>query len=147
LALQKSLYYIQGFYYSFYNAFLFEEDCEAWVHGPVYKEIYQRYSNYKFNPIDNEVEFDDSCFSTEEKILIDSVIKRLCCYSGKILEEFTHLETPWLKTQGDLPPAVNSDRIITKDLIADYFSAVKNKYNMLTPADIKTYSAEMFAKV
>jgi len=40
LALQKALYYIQGFYYAFYEIFLFSEDCEAWVHGPVYRDIY-----------------------------------------------------------------------------------------------------------
>ena len=33
LALQKALYYIQGFYYAFYKSFLFVEDCQAWVHG------------------------------------------------------------------------------------------------------------------
>lgn len=36
LALQKALYYIQGFYYAFYKTFLFSEECRAWVHGPVY---------------------------------------------------------------------------------------------------------------
>ena len=39
-ALQKALYYIQGFFYAFYRAFLFSEDCEAWVHGPVYRDVY-----------------------------------------------------------------------------------------------------------
>ena len=39
LALQKALYYVQGFYYAFEGQFLFEEDCEAWVHGPVYRNV------------------------------------------------------------------------------------------------------------
>jgi Uncharacterized phage-associated protein len=46
LALQKALYYVQGLYYAFMGNFLFAEDCEAWVHGPVYREIYNRYSGY-----------------------------------------------------------------------------------------------------
>ena len=33
LALQKALYYIQGFYYAFYDTYFFNEDCEAWVHA------------------------------------------------------------------------------------------------------------------
>ena len=147
LALQKSLYYIQGFYHAFYNTFLFEEDCEAWIHGPVYREIYQQYSNYKFDPIGEKLEFDESCFSVDEKVLIDSVVKNLCCYSGRTLEAFTHIETPWLKTRGDLAVDVQSARIIAKDLIGDYFSAVKDKYTMLTTADVKTYSTEMFEAV
>ena len=46
LALQKSLYYVQGFYYAFNNEFLFEEDCQAWAHGPVYPEVYFKYKHY-----------------------------------------------------------------------------------------------------
>ncbi|HHY71283.1 MAG TPA: DUF4065 domain-containing protein, partial [Thermoanaerobacterales bacterium] len=89
LALQKALYYIQGFYYAFMGSFLFTEDCEAWVHGPVYREIYNRYSRYRFDPIESNDEFDVSVFTDSEKAIIDSVIQNLCCYSGKILERFT----------------------------------------------------------
>ena len=39
LALQKILYYAQGFYKAFFGKFLFDNDCEAWVHGPVYTKI------------------------------------------------------------------------------------------------------------
>ena len=31
LALQKALYYIQGFFYAFNEDYLFDEDCEAWA--------------------------------------------------------------------------------------------------------------------
>lgn len=80
-------------------------------------------------------------------MIIDSVIKNLCCYSGKILEKFTHAELPWLKTRGDLPVLTASDRIIQKELIGDYFVAVKNKYNMLDPSDIEDYAKKMFEKI
>ncbi len=40
MALQKALYYIQGFYYAFYQVFFFPENCKAWVHEPVYRDIY-----------------------------------------------------------------------------------------------------------
>lgn len=147
LTLQKSLYYIQGLYHAFYNEFLFEDDCEAWVHGPVYKDIYNRYAIYGYGSIDNDIEFDGNSFPTDKKALIDSVIKYFCCYSGKTLEKFTHIETPWLLTRGDLLPKEQTNRIISKKLIGDYFTAVKDKYNMLTPADIKSYSTAMFDKV
>jgi len=147
LALQKCLYYMQGFYRAFYGAFLFEDDCEAWVHGPVYKEIYQRFSGYGFNFIESELSIESTHFSTEEKALIDSVMRHLGCYSGRILEKFTHSETPWLKARGNLSPDEPSVRIIDKELIRDYFDAVKEKYTMLTPADIKSYAMSMFDRV
>ena len=74
LALQKALYYIQGFYYAFMDSFLFAEDCEAWVHGPVYRQIYNRFSDYCFDPIESRSEFDVSVFTDSEKAIIDSVI-------------------------------------------------------------------------
>ena len=140
LALQKALYYIQGFHFAFYRTFLFPEDCQAWTHGPVYRDIYFRYRDYRFDPIEKTTTFDTSVFSASEKAICDSVINNLCCYSGKILERFTHNEAPWLTTRGDLPDSAPSDRIIEKSVIGTYFDAVKAKYNMVNPRDIKDYA-------
>lgn len=147
LALQKALYYIQGFYYAFYKTFLFTEDCEAWVHGPVYRDIYFRYRDYRFDPIEGNDEFDCSVFSSAEKAILDSVIKNICCYSGKVLEAFTHSEAPWLSTRRELPVATASDRTIQKELIGKYFSAVNDKYNIINPNDIKSYAQNMFEQI
>lgn len=144
LSLQKALYYVQGFYYAFYHTFIFNEDCEAWVHGPVYRDIYFRYRDYHFDTINSPEDFDVSVFSSSEKAILDSVVRNLCCYSGKVLEEFTHAENPWLQTRGDLPVDVGTDKAISKDLIGAYFSTVKEKYNMLSPTDIKAYAQKMF---
>lgn len=147
LALQKVLYYIQGLYYAFYRTFLFAEDCEAWVHGPVYRDIYFRYRDYCCDPIDRNIEVDCSAFSAAEKALLDSVIKNICCYSGKVLEKFTHSETPWLSTREDIPEDAASNRIIEKKLIGDYFNAVKEKYDMINLNDIKGYAQKMFEQI
>lgn len=147
LALQKALYYIQGFHFAFYRTFLFSEDCQAWTHGPVYRDIYFRYRDYRFDPIEKTTTFDTSVFSASEKAICDSVINNLCCYSGKILERFTHNEAPWLTTRGDLPDSAPSDRIIEKSVIGAYFDAVKAKYNMVNPRDIKDYAQDMFQQL
>ena len=147
LALQKALYYIQGFHFAFYRTFLFPEDCQAWTHGPVYRDIYFRYRDYRFDPIEKTTTFDTSVFSASEKAICDSVINNICCYSGRILERFTHNEAPWLTTRGDLPDSAPSDRIIEKSVIGAYFDAVKAKYNMVNPRDIKDYAQDMFQQL
>lgn len=147
MALQKGLYYIQGFYYAFYKSFLFMEDCQAWIHGPVYRDVYFQYRDYHFEPIDKVNSFDVGVFSTLEKAVCDSVINSLCCYSGKVLERFTHNETPWLITRGNLPSSAPSDRIIEKTVIGEYFESVKIKYNMVNPCDIKDYAQNMFLQI
>lgn len=147
LALQKSLYYVQGFYYAFYNKFLFVEDCQAWVHGPVYPDVYYSYRDYKFDPIECNVEVDDSVFTLSEIAILDSVAKNFCCYSGKVLEKFTHSESPWLSARGNLTEVETSNQIIHKEDIGEYFKSVKEKYNMLNPNDIESYAQTMFKQI
>ena len=79
-----------------------------------------------------------TCKTDSEKAIIDSVIQNFCCYSGKILERFTHSEMPWLKTRSNLPADAHSNRIISKEPIGEYFTAVKQKYNMLVPNASRT---------
>ena len=172
LALQKSLYYIQGFYFAFYKSFLFTDDCQAWVHGPVYKDVYLRYKDYTFTPIDSPTTEISGIKSSEkladykhaqksdltrltaeltttlsatEKAVCDSVIENLCCYSGKELERFTHTEKPWVLTRGDLDENESSNKIISKNIIGDYFSEIKTKFNMINPNDISQYAQYMFS--
>ena len=144
LALQKSLYYIQGFYFAFYKSFIFTDDCQAWIHGPVYKDVYLRYKDYTFTPIDSPTTEISGIKSSEkladyrytqrsditrltaeltttlsatEKAVCDSVIDNLCCYSGKELERFTHHEEPWILTRGNLKTNDSSNKIINKNTI------------------------------
>jgi Uncharacterized phage-associated protein len=148
LALQKALYYTQGFYYAFNKKYIFSENCEAWVHGPVYHDIYARYKDYQYDAIEQyDHEIDESKLSTSEKAVIDSIIKYFCCYSGKVLESFTHNETPWIETRGDMPASASSAKVISKRLIGEYFSSVKEKYQMINPSDISAYSDEMFRMI
>lgn len=144
LALQKALYYVQGFYYAFYGSYLFVEDCEAWRHGPVYRVVYDKYKNYRFDIIDSVPKVHDALFSSDEKEILDSVAKYFCCYSGAILRTFTHNEAPWLEARADLGIEENSQNVIRKDSIGKYFLSVKNKYDMLVPSDISIYAKEMF---
>ncbi|MGL5978322.1 MAG: type II toxin-antitoxin system antitoxin SocA domain-containing protein [Erysipelotrichaceae bacterium] len=147
LALQKALYYIQGFYYAFYNKFLFPEECQAWMHGPVYRDIYFRYRDYKFNPIECNTKVDDKNVTASERAIFESVAKHICCYSGKVLELFTHSESPWLSARGQLSEIESSDRVIPKENIGKYFESVKEKYNMINPNDIKVYTQTMFQQI
>jgi hypothetical protein len=54
---------------------------------------------------------------------------------------------PWLQTRKGLQANVHSNRIINRELIGMYFTLVKEKYNMLTPADIKAYARALFEQV
>lgn len=147
LALQKALYYTQGVYSAFYDSFIFQEDCEAWAHGPVYRDIYYLYKDYRFNPIISEETFDESSLTKQELSVLNSVADYLCCYSGKTLENFTHLETPWIEARHGKTDLSYSDEIITKQSIKEYFSYIKNKYEMKSPKDFQLYTIDMFEQI
>lgn len=148
LALQKLLYYSQGFFKIFTGEYLFNNDCEAWVHGPVYKNVYQQYKNYGYNPIlSSSNEWTDIELTRLEKEVVDSVIRNFGCYSGKVLEGMTHVEAPWSETRIGLSDDEKSNRIIEKELIKRYFTNIKLKHNMLNISDIKDYSTDLFDKL
>ena len=148
LALQKLIYYSQAFFRAYFNKFMFNNDCQAWVHGPVYTEIYHKYKKHGYNPIDETLEnFNHYDLSEIEIEVINSVLGNFGCYSGKILEKMTHIEMPWLETRGDLKHNEVSSKNIDKELIAKYFEEIKNKYNMKNLGDIRNYSSELFEDV
>ena len=147
LALQKLLYYVQGFYYAFNDKFLFTDDCQAWVHGPVYPEVYHRYKDYRFNPITNSTQEEVSDFAVSEIAVLDSVVKYFGCYSGKVLERFTHSEEPWISAREMYRTFELSDEVICKEDIGKYFKSVKSNYNMINPSDIKLYAESMFIQI
>lgn len=148
LALQKLLYYVQGFSYAFTGNFMFKGDCESWVHGPVYRDIYNKYQDFGREPIVLEKSYDFShYFTSQEMQLLDSIVKHLGVYNGKVLEKFTHEESPWLLARGDLKEDEPSANIIEKETIADFFTKVKEKYNMLTVDDLSAYINVRFANL
>lgn len=148
LALQKILYYAQGFYKAFFGKFLFEDDCQAWVHGPVYVNIYEKYKEFKSANIFIDVDYDiEDIIEDEKREILDAVIKYFGYYNGKALEKMSHFETPWINARKGLLPIENSNNIISKNDIKEYFEKVKNKYDMLNILDIKKYSDDQFKRV
>lgn len=143
LALQKLLYYIQGIYLVLYDEPLYEEDCMAWVHGPVYEAVYDLFKDFKYNPIEDNrfaifkdkfVELND-----HEKSVIDLVVNTFGKYSGKVLEDITHEETPWKNARIGYEPSEPSREIISKNDIKEYFLLVDKKYGIDSTDKLNNY--------
>lgn len=149
LALQKLLYYVQAFYYVFTDNFIFEEDCEAFMKGPVYKSVYERYKTFGYEEINKDILANDKLnLEDAERNVVESVIKFYSCYSGKILEQMTQNEAPWLLSRTNhINEDGNARKIIEKSLIAEYFKEIKEKYNMINLLDIQKYSTDLFDKI
>lgn len=143
LALQKMLYYIQGIYMVLFGTELFAEECEAWAHGPVFKDVYEVFKSFKYNPIDDtrfsilQNRFNE--LSDDEKRVVDLVVESFGIYSGKTLEKITHGESPWMDARKNCSPEDASNEVIKKEAIKDYFLEVAKKYEINSVDGIKKY--------
>lgn len=149
LALQKILYYIQGIFMVNYGRPLFKEECQAWVHGPVYKEVYDMFKGFKYNPIEDKrfVIFRDrfQMLTDEEKEVIDMVLNSFGMYSGKTLEWITHKESPWADAfDGDNVYGYTNEPI-TKETIREYFNSVSKDFDLKSEEGLRKYIQKQLA--
>ena len=147
LMLQKLLYFIQGVYSAINNRMMFTEECRAWVHGPVYVEVYNLFREFKYNPIEDPrfaiLENSEKQLSESEKKAVDLVINTFGSYGAKVLEKITHYEKPWISARCGFEDDVISNEIITKKSIKDYYKSVNLKYDISTEKGLNNYIRDM----
>lgn len=147
LMLQKLLYYIQGIYLATYDRPFFSDDCEAWVHGPVYRNVYELFREFKYNPIDDIrfslIEGYNEELTNNEKDVVLMVANTFGNYGGKFLEKITHKENPWLDARKDIPYEMSSNVIISKDSMMSYFKKIRKNYSFNDVVNLDMYIKDM----
>jgi len=137
LKLQKLLYYIQSWHITkFEKDILFETMPEAWVNGPVYRPIYDRYKatffrNENFPNTLNEdtlnKKIDESLkglnLPEDKQNLIFSVLNAYGKLSDERLVLMTHSEEPWNEARRGLSPIERSENKISVDTIFNYYTS------------------------
>lgn len=150
LMLQKLLYFIQGIYSALYGKPIFSEDCRAWIHGPVYPEVYELFRDFKYNPIDDArfalLEGAADSLTDDEKRVINLVVNTFGMYGGKVLEKITHNEEPWKESRKGYGDAIPSSEVLPKERIMKYYIAVNKKYDINTENGLRSYIHDMLDK-
>ncbi len=120
LKLQKLVYYAQAWHLALREKPLFEEDFQAWIHGPVILVLYQKYKAFRWQPIlkDTEMQLPDNVVK-----FLDEVAQEYFACNAYELEQMTHVEDPWNRARGNLPPDVPSNAIIKKEWMREYYKA------------------------
>lgn len=114
LKLQKLLYYAQGLHLGFYGSPLFLDPVEAWMHGPVVRDIYFKYNIHGAAPFEPDQDFAYEALDEDTREFLDEVYEVYGQFSAWKLRDMTHAEPPWLDTpQGERIPL---------DLMRAYFS-------------------------
>ncbi len=118
LKLQKLVYYAQAWHLAIHKKLLFEEDFEAWVHGPVIPSLYQKYKSFGWQPI-----LEDAAPQLPEDVsrFLDEVAKEYFACDTYELEQMTHVEEPWNLARGELLPDAPSNAVIKKEWMKEYY--------------------------
>lgn len=98
LRIQKLLYYVQGWSLAARGKVIFDDEIEAWVHGPVVRSVYTEFAPLENQAIPADVGKDPSMLPSEEKAVIRSVWEGYKQHSASALWEKTHSESPWKET-------------------------------------------------
>ena len=150
LMLQKLLYFTQGVHCALKRRPMFTEDCEAWVHGPVYPEVYNSFKDFKYNPIDDErfalLSGHENALTDDEKQLIDMIVNTFGIYGGKTLEKITHNEAPWIEARKGYGDSVSSNEVVSKKNIMRYYTAMNQQYDFKTENGLRRYIHDMLKR-
>lgn len=116
LSLQKLLYFSQAWHLALYDESLFNDDFEAWVHGPVVPAIWHLYKGYGWMSIQPPAE-DPPQLDEETRAFLDQIWARYGEHTGRQLERMTHGDPPWLsaRTRAGVGPAERCNEVITKE--------------------------------
>ncbi|WP_130807632.1 Panacea domain-containing protein [Senegalia massiliensis] len=128
--LQKLCYYAQAWYLALYNERLIDSKFEAWIHGPVSPELYDKYKDNGWTPIKNEETPQNIEQNQEIYEFIEEIYRIYGDLDGNDLEVLTHKELPWLSAREGLGMLEWSNNVIDENIMRDfYLEEFKNSQN------------------
>ncbi len=120
MQLMKLVYLCHGWMLGIHGRHLVQEPIEAWLYGPVIRDLYHVIKDYKSSAITDElsVPSGEKEFSQTEKSLIAEVYEKYGMFTGPQLSALTHAKgSPWEITW--TRSGMNST--ISNDLIEEYY--------------------------
>lgn len=131
LKLQKLVYYAQAWALALLGRPLFEEDFQAWAHGPVVLSVWHRFKDSGWEAIPAVEDGPD--LDMDEELLLRDVMGAYGEHSAKKLEQLTHDEDPWIIARDGLPPEAKSNAVIPKSAMAEYYGRLYREVTTRAP--------------
>lgn len=131
--LQKLVYYAYAWFIALNNqcadeieCVLFNEEPEAWVHGPVFPSLYSKYKKYYWQEIEKK---EENVHISNEDVLhfLDTIWNTFGIFSADELEYMTHKEEPWINARMGISPVDPSCNKISKKDIFIYYNKLANE--------------------
>lgn len=102
LKLQKLLYYCQALCLVRHGIELFADPIEAWVNGPVVRDIWDRHQ-YEYR-IECEPEGNSAALDEDDRSVVRSILETYGKYDAWELVRWVHRDQPWIDARAGLGP-------------------------------------------
>jgi len=124
LKVQKLLYFAQAWHMMTLGRPLFEEDMQAWPHGPVAPSVWHEFKQYGWQALPVLEGNCDEGLEEDTLSVLEQVKEIYGPYSAKKLEAMTHAERPWVDARGDRSPEARCEEILPKSSILAYYTEI-----------------------
>lgn len=123
LKLQKLLYYSQAWHLALQDNPLFEEDFQAWIHGPVLPSQYQRFKASEWRPILEEINLPQLSPAIQKHLI--EVVDVFGTETATALELMTHNELPWQEARKGIPADQPCTALISKETMKSFYKSLQ----------------------
>lgn len=135
LKVQKLLYYAEAWTQVLLNRELFNEQIQAWSHGPVVPEVFQHFKEYGWNPLPIPEHSILSIFEPDIIDVLEQVFDTYADFSARKLEVMTHADIPWIEARGQCSAEERCTNIIPKSKLKYYFAEKYGQKENTNPAN------------
>jgi uncharacterized phage-associated protein len=122
MRVQKLAYYAQGWSLALLGRPLFSDPIEAWTHGPVACDLYQRLKRFDNRALQLEELGPGTELDSVQKEIVRAVWGAYRLYSAAGLREKTHREPPWKDARNGYGDNDHCNVEITHEAMRTYFA-------------------------
>ena len=126
MRLQKLLYYVQGWSLALRSKPMFDEEIQAWAHGPVVVAVYPRFADFKDSPITPDG-YPNPVLKKSDGEFVQEVWEAYKGYSASSLRAMTHRESPWKNARKGCKPADTCHTVIPHGAMRKFFAQYVKK--------------------
>lgn len=121
MRMHKLLYFAQKEHYKNFGEWLFREDFEGWVHGPVNKQVRDRFES--ISPSMDSL-------SLKEEYTLREVVMDYGMYATSYLRELSHQDQAYKHSRIGLDENDRGQRVVLKDKMVEDISK-EQKFSMM----------------
>lgn len=124
IKMQKLLYYCKAWSLATSGEALFDDEIQAWKHGPVVSSLYPKHRGEAV--LDSWEVGDPTKLTQSEKLMADAVMNVYGGFSGWELRNLTHSETPWIKAWTESGQGKQQSYVISEESMQDFYRSKLN---------------------